>query len=228
MGNKGNTLVVSLIGLGMLVILGLGIGNLSTSILKGKRRVDASLAFESHAKAFIQGVAADVSALAKDACHYGSNANFVLQFPSFSFPGQGVAKINQTQIDDWRKNATVIAEAPSALKTSLDQCFDSSPRAPASTAAPAGYTFCLVFTKEPTSSTESLLFNSDIAFAQIRVNLGDITQTPSLYTGPFWSCDRFRTDGNAGMSFFYRVFWHQPGETEGYYENSGTALIPKI
>ncbi len=230
MNRSGMSLVELIIAAGIAGILITFVAKVSSAVMKGKVKSDVSTSFILVENAITQAIARKMSSMAGDStslarCNGGGIATFINNFNTPSNILPGVGKITGSIAINYPANPR------QDVKDAIDRC--KTVIVPAAAAdingenQPGAYYFCVQLERGGEAATSNTaFFDSEAAFAEIRINLVNTSDALAVHSGPFLTCTNFRTNPSAGVVVYYKTYWRKTGDSTEFTQ-AGKILLPR-
>lgn len=234
--NSGFSLVELLVAGAVATILIVFVAKVASSVMKGKVKSDVSSSFIQVENAIIQTIARRMNEIAameppvlgappNIRCNGGGPGVFIRNFTTDSLTLPGVGRITPTVAVNFP------AEPRQDVKDAIERCktviVPSAVGDPNGENQPGAYYFCVQLERggiAPTSNTA--FFDSEAAFAEIRINLVNTSDALAVHSGPFLTCTNFRTNPSGGVVLYYKTYWRKTNDPTEF-NQAGKILLPR-
>lgn len=228
--NSGLSLIELLITGAIATTLVVFVAKVASSVMKGKVKSDVSSSFIQVENAVIQTIARRMNEIAGDStsatrCNGGGPGLFIANFTSDSLTLPGIGRIVPTTAINYPVNRRqdvndAIGRCTSVIVPSAVGDINGENQ-------PGAYYFCVQLDRggiAPASNTA--FFDSEAAFAEIRINLVNTSDALAVHSGPFLSCTNFRTNPSGGVVLYYKTYWRRTNDPTEFTQ-AGKVLLPR-
>lgn len=230
--NSGLSLVELLITGAIATALVVFVAKVASSVMKGKVKSDVSASFIQVENAIIQTIARRMNEVAGNTdltnpnrCNGGGPGVFIVNFTNDSLTLPGVGRILPATDINYPLDAR--QDVKDAIARCKNIIVPSAAGDPTGENQPGAYYFCVQLDRGVlAAASNTAFFDSEAAFAEIRINLVNTSDALAVHSGPFLSCSAFRTNPSGGVVLYYKTYWRKTNDPTEFTQ-AGKVLLPR-